>query len=50
MTTPLLTKCLNCGTHTKEFYEECIGKDIYSYECPSCGETYDGEELSEAMQ
>lgn len=49
MTTPLLKKCLNCDTHTKDFYEEYIDKDTILYECPNCGETYDGDELSEDM-
>lgn len=47
ITTTLLTNCLNCNTHSKEFNEECIGTDAYLYECPNCGETYDGEDLSE---
>lgn len=47
MTTTLLTKCLNCDTHSKEFNEECIDTDAYLYQCPNCGETYDGDELSE---
>lgn len=48
MTTPLLTKCLNCGTHTKDFYEDYSNEDCL-YECPNCGETYDGDELSEEI-
>lgn len=49
METPLLNKCLNCDTPTKDFYEEYIDKDIILYECPNCGETYDGDELSEEL-
>ena len=46
-TVPLLKKCLNCDTHSREFDEECIDIDVYLYECPNCAETYDGDELSE---
>jgi predicted RNA-binding Zn-ribbon protein involved in translation (DUF1610 family) len=47
METQLLTNCLNCDTHTREFDDHEIDKGVYMYECPNCGETYDEDELSE---
>lgn len=48
-----ITKCINCNTETKKFHEadgyEDFTKmfDVSMYECPTCGETYEGSDLAE---
>ncbi len=44
-----LSWCLNCDTHSREFNEDGSNEDCL-YVCPNCGETYDGDELSEEAQ
>ena len=56
MTTELINKCLNCNTDSKEFavadgYEDFTKQfDEVMYECPTCGEIYEGSDLAEEQQ